>query len=95
MSILDADIDTDRTPVETDGGIRFSPALRLEREPSDLLTLYEREHARADRETRLWEAEPRARNARRAAWAVARAPLQAWSGPAGCGRQPPSGLGMR
>ena len=50
MSILDADFATGQTPVETDEGIRFSPARRPEREPSDLLTLYERERARADRE---------------------------------------------
>ena len=50
MSILDADIATGQTPLETDEGIRFSPVRRPEREPRDLRTLYERERARADRE---------------------------------------------
>ena len=78
MSILDADIDTDRTPVETDGGIRFSPARRLEREPSDLLTLYEREHARADREqARADAAEARCEELRRAGLA-ARSDAGSW-----------------
>ena len=50
MAVLDADIATELTPVETDGGIRFFPAPRPEHEPCDLLTLLERERARADRE---------------------------------------------
>ena len=51
MAVLDADLaTTDLPPVEVDGGIRFSPALGPEHEPCDLLTLYERERARADRE---------------------------------------------
>ena len=67
MSILDADIATDLTPVETDEGIRFSPARRPQREPSDLLTLYERERARADREqARADAAEARCEELRRA-----------------------------
>ena len=56
MSILDADFATGQTPVGTDEGIRFSPARRPEREPSDLRTLYERELARADREQARAEA---------------------------------------
>ncbi len=40
MVVLDADLaTTDLTPVEVDGGIRFSPAPRPEHEPCDLLTL--------------------------------------------------------
>ncbi len=51
MVVLDADLaTTDLTPVEVDGGIRFSPAPLPEYEPCDLLTLLERERARADRE---------------------------------------------
>ena len=50
MAVLDADIGTALTPAEVDGGIRFSPAPRREPQPSDLLVLYERERARADRE---------------------------------------------
>ena len=49
MAVLDADISTDLTAVDVDGGTRFSPASRPEHEPCDLLTL-ERERARADRE---------------------------------------------
>ena len=50
MAVLDADIAPDLMSVEVDGGIRFSPALRPERGPCDLLALLERERARADRE---------------------------------------------
>ena len=51
MVVLDADFaTTDLTANEVDGGRRFSPAPPPEREPGDLLALYERERARADRE---------------------------------------------
>ena len=60
MSILDADVATDLTAVDVDGGIRFSPAPGPEPEPRDLLARYERERARADRESTLVEIEVKA-----------------------------------
>jgi len=51
MVVLDADFaTTDLTSDEVDGSRRFSPAPPPEREPGDLLALYECERARADRE---------------------------------------------
>ena len=77
MAVLDADLaTTDLTPVEVDGGIRFSPALGPE--PCDLLTLYERERVRADREqARADVAEARCDDLRRAE-VVTRSDAGAW-----------------
>ena len=79
MVVLDADLaTTDLTPVEVDGGIRFSPALGPGHEPCDLLTLYERERARADREqARADAAEVRCDELRRAE-VVTRSDAGAW-----------------
>ena len=79
MVVLDADLaTTDLTPVEVGGGIRFSPTLGPEHEPCDLLTLYERERARADREqARADAAEVRCEELRRAEVAT-RSDAGAW-----------------
>jgi len=79
MAVLDADFaTTDLTADEVDGGRRFSPAPPPEREPSDLLVLYERERARADREqARADQAEARCAELSQAERA-ARSKAKAW-----------------
>ena len=50
MAILDADLATDLTPGEDDGGIRSTPTIQPEHEPRDWQSLYEQAQARAERE---------------------------------------------